>query len=105
MKERMAELAARFLERSRGDIAAMREALAGLDAGQEGPLDELRHLAHRMVGTGATLGFTGLSELASRIEELADAQPPGQVPGADARRQLAGAIDSLDAGLRQQQAF
>jgi HPt (histidine-containing phosphotransfer) domain-containing protein len=102
-KARMAELAAKFLERSRGDLAAMRAALASFGAGQAEALGDIRHLAHRMVGTGATLGFDALADLAARIEELTDAQPPGQPPDAGVLSQIGAALDALDGGIQRQE--
>jgi HPt (histidine-containing phosphotransfer) domain-containing protein len=75
-KARMNELAEKFLDRTAGEIDTMRARLA--QAGDDpGALAEIRNLAHRASGTGATLGFESLSDCAHRIEMLAAAQPPG----------------------------
>lgn len=100
-RARMAQLAARFLERTDGDIESMRAGLARLTAGDVGALRDIRHLAHRMVGTGATLGFGSLSAVAQRIEKLADACAPGVMPGEELRAQLAAEFDRLGAELRE----
>lgn len=99
-KSRMAELAAKFLDRTRGDIATMREGLSRLSAGQVGALGDIRHLAHRMVGTGATLGFDSISECAHVIERLTESCAPGVKPDADLRAEIGTALDALEAAFR-----
>jgi len=98
-KARMAELAARFIERSIGDLRKMRDDLAKLDAGDASALAEIRHLAHRMAGTGATLGFQALGEHAAGTEALIDALPGGVAPDAQARERLAANIGALESQL------
>jgi HPt (histidine-containing phosphotransfer) domain-containing protein len=94
-KARMAELAARFVERSAGEFAAMRDCLARVLAGDLHALDEIRHLAHRMGGTGATLGFDTLADCAQRIEKLTDSNRPGGDADASARLHLSTAVDAF----------
>jgi HPt (histidine-containing phosphotransfer) domain-containing protein len=101
-RSRMAELAAKFLDRTVTDLASMRDGLGKLSAGDAAGLGEIRHLAHRMVGTGATLGFDALSDCAHCIEQLAESCAPGAMPDEGLREQLAGALDRLAAELRQQ---
>jgi HPt (histidine-containing phosphotransfer) domain-containing protein len=60
-----AELIPRFLENRRGELAALRAALARGDYG------ELEQLGHRMRGAGATYGFDRVSALGGRIEQCA----------------------------------
>ena len=94
-KARMAELAEKFLDRTAVDIDTMRARLArvGDDAAA---LAEIRNLAHRACGTGATLGFESLSDCAHRIEVLTAAQPPVS------RAEILGAIDALAQELARQ---
>jgi HPt (histidine-containing phosphotransfer) domain-containing protein len=73
---RMAELAVKFLERTGGEIGLMRARLAAFGNGERAALGEIRNLAHRICGTGATLGFEALAEQAHRVEKLAAAQSP-----------------------------
>jgi chemotaxis protein histidine kinase CheA len=98
-RARLAELAAKFVGRSRDDVAAMRDALTRLSSGDGGALAQIRHYAHRMAGTGATLGFEQVSEGAARIEKLVDAAAPGSVPGEFVLAQLTGAVEGLGAHL------
>jgi chemotaxis protein histidine kinase CheA len=101
-RSRMAELAAKFLERTAGDIASMRARLEQMSSGDAAALADIRHLAHRMVGTGATLGFESLSDSAHRIEQLAENCAAGSLPEEATREQLADAIDRLGAVFAEQ---
>jgi HPt (histidine-containing phosphotransfer) domain-containing protein len=92
---RMAELAVRFLDRTDADIGAMRGALERLAAGDAAGIGEIRHLAHRMVGTGATLGFASLSSYAQVVEKLAEECPSGLVPDDPVRAKLESAVEAL----------
>lgn len=101
-RARMAELASRFLDRTDADIASMRGELGRLASGDPGPLEDIRHLAHRMVGTGATLGFEGLSERAHEIERLTESCAAGMAPDDTLRARLASALEALAAELSRQ---
>jgi HPt (histidine-containing phosphotransfer) domain-containing protein len=94
-KARMAELAGKFLERTAGEIETMRTRAARMEHDPEA-LAEIRNLAHRACGTGATLGFESLSECAYQIEKLAAAQPPGS------QADVIGAIEALAQELARQ---
>jgi HPt (histidine-containing phosphotransfer) domain-containing protein len=94
-RTRMAELAAKFLERSLRELAVMRDGLARLQAGESVALGDLRHLAHRMCGTGATLGFNALGDCAARVERLAECCPAGSLPDAAALTQLGVGVEAL----------
>ncbi len=97
-RARLAELREKFIERTRGDLAAMRQSLAQVQAGEAAALGEIARLAHRMSGTGATLGLDALGEQAQRLEKLAESSP-GAATDAGALRTLAAAIESLAAEL------
>lgn len=101
-KARMAELAVKFLDRSDADINSMRAGLGRLASGDAAALGEIRHLAHRMVGTGATLGFESLSGAAHRIEQIAENCTGGPPPDETVRTQIASALDSLSEECRKQ---
>ena len=101
-RARLAELREKFIERTRGELAAMRQALAQAESGEAAAIGEIARLAHRMSGTGATLGLEALGEQARRIEKLAET-PAGAGDEAGALRTLAAAIDSLAAELARAQ--
>jgi HPt (histidine-containing phosphotransfer) domain-containing protein len=98
-KTRMAELATRFIERTQGDLRTMRDGLAKLSQGDVSALAEIRHLAHRMAGTGATLGFNALGERAAGTEALIDALPGGVLPDGVTLARLAAEIGALESQL------
>jgi chemotaxis protein histidine kinase CheA len=98
-KARMAELTAKFIDRTRGDLRTMRDSLAKLSQGDVSALAEIRHLAHRMAGTGATLGFEELGDLASGTETFIDRLPGGVLPDDAARSRLAADISAIEAQL------
>jgi HPt (histidine-containing phosphotransfer) domain-containing protein len=100
-RTRMAELARRFLDRSEMDLAAMQGGLRRIGEGDTTAVGDIRHLAHRMVGTGATLGFEALSECAQQLEKLTEKCLPGTLPGDDARDRIACELDALQAELRK----
>ena len=79
MRERIKQLAGEFLQRCSRDVKSMRALLARLGSGDSNVFDatvlkELEHLAHRICGTGASLGFESLSTRAAAIERLAEGQ-------------------------------
>jgi HPt (histidine-containing phosphotransfer) domain-containing protein len=98
-KARMAELAAKFVERSAGELDLMREKLAQLAGGDVDARADIHHLAHRMGGTGATLRFEALSECAMRLEHTAAAVTPGTMPDAAALTQLGVGIEAIGVEL------
>ena len=98
---RMAELAKKFLVRSADDLVSMREGLDKVARGQVEAIDDLRHLAHRMAGTGATLGFETIAARAGDIETLAEAGASGSESAADTRARFASALDALEVELRR----
>lgn len=99
-RSRMAELAEKFLERTAGEIATMRADLVKLESDDGQALAEIRHLAHRMAGTGATLGFESLSDRAQRIEQLAESCVAGRCDEIT-RLKIGAAVETLDAEYRR----
>ena len=99
MKTRLNELAQKFVTRTSGDLALMREGLSRLETGDAGGLDQIRQLAHRACGTGGTLGLSALSDAAGAIERALDACPKGTVPDAVMRAEIAARIDEMAAQI------
>src|SRR4051812_14562584 len=98
-RTRLAELGAKFIERTRGDLRTMRAALEKTGAGDTSGLAEIRHLAHRMAGTGATLGFEALGERAARTEAIIESLPAGTPCDARTLERLVAEIGALEAQL------
>jgi HPt (histidine-containing phosphotransfer) domain-containing protein len=96
---RMSELATKFIERSAGELDVLRARLASLSGGDVDALGDILHLAHRMTGTGATLGFEALSDCAMRLERNAGKLTSGVVPDESALTQLGVGIEAIGAEL------
>jgi len=99
-RARMGELAAKFTERTRGEIEVMRSRLAAFGAGDTAALADIRNLAHRICGTGATLGFESLADRAHEIEKLTATLQRGGAPDSRATTELANAIERLAQEIR-----
>jgi HPt (histidine-containing phosphotransfer) domain-containing protein len=78
IRERMRELAGNFLLRCSGEVTLLRGLVARSQAGDTAASGELEHLAHRMCGTGALLGFESLSARAGDLERLVRAAAQAQ---------------------------
>jgi len=78
MREQMKLLAGKFLKRCSGDLVTLRALVTPMGNNVKvfdaGVFKELEHLAHRICGTGASLGFESLSTCAAAIERLAEGQ-------------------------------
>ena len=80
MREQINQLAAKFLRRCSQDIGSLRVLLGRLRIGDAAAFKELEHLAHRLSGTGALLGFESIGTCAAAIERLAEAQAGNTTP-------------------------
>ena len=101
MRERIKQLAGEFLQRCSRDAESMRALLARLGNGDSNVFDatvlkELEHLAHRICGTGASLGFESLSTRAAAIERLAEGQTCGVTADQNVVERLVGYITALE---------
>lgn len=70
MRERMQELGVKFARRTQGELASMRELVEQARRGDGDAARNLELLAHKIHGTGATFGLTGISITAGEIERL-----------------------------------
>ena len=75
VRSKLEQLAQRFIARTRDEIGTLTEHIGRARAGDAQSLSEVRNLAHRMHGTGATLGFTDVAEEAARLETLSETTP------------------------------
>jgi len=92
---RLTELTRKFVTRTAGDVAQMRDALVQIEAGDLSALAQIHQLAHRACGTGGTLGLCALSDAASDLERLIEALPKDAAPGAAGRAQIAAGLDAI----------
>jgi HPt (histidine-containing phosphotransfer) domain-containing protein len=70
LQSQMDRIGGRFLERALVDIDAMEKALDDLKGGNPAAAANLELFAHRIHGSSAIFGYTGLSEAAGRLESL-----------------------------------
>ena len=99
IRDRIEQLARRFLSRCAVDMVAARELLVRLRRGDGAASAELERLAHRIVGTGASLGFESVSDMASVIERRAESLKADAGPSPSATDHLAMSIGRLDEEL------
>jgi chemotaxis protein histidine kinase CheA len=71
MQRKMAEIGARYLARTAGELGDLQRMVTQLPTGGNTTLKEIEVLAHRIRGSGAVFGFTRLSDVAGIIEMLA----------------------------------
>lgn len=96
-RARMIELSTKFVDRTKTELQTLRKALG---AGDAAAIVEIRYLAHRMAGTGATLGFENLADHAMRVEAVCDRQAGAASLDPAARDEIATAVEAIDAELR-----
>lgn len=81
LRRRMSELRVQFVKRTLGELGSMGNLLERIRGGEAPALRELELLAHKISGTGATFGFTGISSHAGDIERMvAPEKTPGRSP-------------------------
>jgi hypothetical protein len=96
-RARMAELASKFVVRTGTELVTLRAAL--VRGGRES-FEEIGYLAHRMAGTGATLGFDALADHALRIEVIADERQAGPLDDAT-RTEIETEVAAIEAELKK----
>jgi hypothetical protein len=97
LKQRRAELARKFLERSHQEAVVFLARLA--EARPGAPIagaSDFKMFAHKIRGTGATLGMDSLSDLAGELEALLAKHGAGSPSAADFE-----ALNSAAQGLFQ----
>jgi HPt (histidine-containing phosphotransfer) domain-containing protein len=68
----LSELAQRFMQRARAEIATAGALLERARGGEQAALEELHHLIHRLHGSGAAFGFGAISQRARAVEQLCE---------------------------------
>jgi chemotaxis protein histidine kinase CheA len=70
LARRQAQLAVRFLQRTRIEAAVLSDLIEFEDVEEPAVIDKLEHIAHKIHGSGTIFGFSGVSESAGEIEQL-----------------------------------
>jgi HPt (histidine-containing phosphotransfer) domain-containing protein len=107
LQDKMAQIGVRYLARTLGEMARVRELAAQVETHTPGALKELERAAHKIHGSGAMFGFNDVSDRAREVEHLAASLGGGDVPdhlhrlSEDAlRARLADAVAQLDRATR-----
>jgi HPt (histidine-containing phosphotransfer) domain-containing protein len=99
MRDKLAVLAGRFLSRCANDMTSGRKLLEELKRGNAAAYKDMEHLAHRIVGTGSSLGFQSLSAKAVVVERYAETQFSTATPDPEAIAQLGEFLAQLEAEI------
>ena len=75
IRSRILELGAKFLQRTSTELATGQALIQRARSGDSAAFEEMRQLAHRIHGTGATLGFDAISRHADEIGRVAERRP------------------------------
>jgi two-component system cell cycle response regulator len=70
LREHVAQLSGKFLERSAAHAATLHRLIEDLQAGESTGLASMHEIAHKIHGAGATFDFPAVSECAQEIERL-----------------------------------
>jgi HPt (histidine-containing phosphotransfer) domain-containing protein len=68
LQQKIADIAGRYIQRTAGELAGLRELIDKARAGSAAALKEIEHLAHKIYGSGAMFGFETVSEQARELE-------------------------------------
>jgi HPt (histidine-containing phosphotransfer) domain-containing protein len=110
VREQVAQLAGRFLERAGAQAATLRQLSESLRAGDASSVASMHEIAHKIHGSGAMFNFPAVSACAGEIERLsqnllaaehandlaADAQIRSRLQASI--QQLASAVESAASG-------
>ena len=65
---KIADIAGRYIQRTAGELAGLRELIAKVRAGNTAAVKEIEQLAHKIYGSGSMFGFEAVSEQARELE-------------------------------------
>ena len=99
LQQKIADIGGRYIQRTAGEIAGLRDLIAKARAGSAAASKDIEHLAHKIYGSGSMFGFEAVSEQARELELAAkDAVNPQMV---DRLQTLADALEArVQAALR-----
>lgn len=100
IRQRMTELGRLFVDRTAREAKQMREFFERARGGDAQAVGDMRHLAHKIFGTGCTLGFESLGGRAGELERLAD-QSAGRAPDAHLAAQMEESLKRFEQELDQ----
>ena len=80
LQQKIADIGGRYIQRTAGEIAGLRDMIAKVRAGDAVARKDIEHLAHKIYGSGAMFGFEAVSDQARALELVArDAMDPAMI--------------------------
>jgi HPt (histidine-containing phosphotransfer) domain-containing protein len=80
LQQKIADIGSRYIQRTAGEIAGLRELIARVRDGNVAAIKDIEHLAHKIYGSGSMFGFDAVSDQARALELAAkDVTDPGLV--------------------------
>jgi HPt (histidine-containing phosphotransfer) domain-containing protein len=80
LQQKIADIAGRYIQRTAGELAGLRDLIGKARAGNATALKDIEHLAHKIYGSGAMFGFEAVSDRARALELAAkDSSDPGML--------------------------
>jgi HPt (histidine-containing phosphotransfer) domain-containing protein len=80
LQQKIADIAGRYIQRTAGEVGALRDLIARVRAGDSAATKDIEQLAHKIYGSGSMFGFEAVSEQARSLEIAAkDTSDPGMV--------------------------
>jgi HPt (histidine-containing phosphotransfer) domain-containing protein len=77
LQQKIADIAGRYIQRTAGELAGLRELIGKVRAGNTAAVKDIEQLAHKIYGSGSMFGFDAVSEQARQLELAArDASDP-----------------------------
>ena len=71
LQQKIADIAGRYIQRTAGEIAGLRDMIAKVRAGDTSAVKDIELLAHKIYGSGSMFGFEAVSEQARSLEHAA----------------------------------
>ena len=68
LQQKISDIAGRYIQRTAGEIVALRDLIGKVRAGDAAALKDIQQLAHKIYGSGSMFGFEAVSEQARELE-------------------------------------
>ena len=79
LQQKIADIAGRYIQRTAGELAGLRELIDKVRAGNATAVKEIEQLAHKIYGSGSMFGFEAVSEQARELELAAKGTPDARM--------------------------
>jgi HPt (histidine-containing phosphotransfer) domain-containing protein len=68
LQQKIADIAGRYITRTAGELAGLRDLIAKVRAGNTSAVRDIEQLAHKIYGSGSMFGFDAVSDQARELE-------------------------------------